>query len=278
MAGGSTITQQIVKNTFLTPKKSAVRKMEEQFIAVVTETRLTKDQILELYLNEVVLGQRGPFEIRGVAEAARVFFGVDVQNLTNAQAATLAGMIQAPSSLSPSRNPQRATERRNVVLKAMADAAFITPEEKTKAQAEPLGVASHAMENEAPYFVDWVSQVVEEDYKGLLKPNASVDVYTTLDLHTQRMAQDALAEGLAVVDKQLAAEKRKGLAQAAVVVADPKTGEILAMIGGRDYGVSQYNRAVLAKRQPGFAHLDLFDHPATGQLQRQPQTLRISRA
>jgi penicillin-binding protein 1B len=281
MAGGSTITQQIVKNTFLTPKKSAVRKMEEQFIALVTETRLTKDQILELYLNEVVLGQRGPFEIRGVAEAARVFFGVDVQNLTTAEAATLAGMIQAPSSLSPSRNPQRATERRNVVLKAMADAGYITPEEKTKAQAEPLGVAAHAMENEAPYFVDWVSQVVEEDYKGLLKPNAAVDVYTTLDVHMQRMAQDARAEGLAVVDKQLAAKKRKGTVQAAVVVADPKTGEILAMIGGRDYGQSQYNRAVLAKRQPGstfkpFVYLSAFEKMAeTGGSDLTPATIMV---
>ena len=281
VAGGSTITQQIVKNTFLTPKKTVRRKLQEQFIAVVAETRLTKDQLLELYLNEVVLGQRGPFEIRGVAEAARVFFGVDVQNLSNAQAATLAGMIQAPSSLSPSRNPQRAMDRRNVVLKEMADAGFITIEEKTKAQAEPIGVAAHAMENEAPYFVDWVSQVVQEDYKGLLTPNAKVDVYTTLDVHFQRMAQDALAEGLAVVDKQLAAKKRKGLAQAAMVVADPKTGEILAMVGGRDYGQSQYNRAVLAHRQPGstfkpFVYLAAFEKMAeTGSSDLTPATIMV---
>jgi penicillin-binding protein 1B len=281
LAGGSTITQQIVKNTFLTPKKSPIRKMQEQFIALVLETRLSKDQILELYLNETVFGQRGPFEIRGVAEGARVFFGVDVQNLTIAQAATLAGIIQAPSSLSPSRNPKRAIDRRNVVLKAMADAGFITPEEKTKAQAEPIGVAPHAMENEAPYFVDWVSQLVEEDYKGLLKPNASVDVYTTLDVHMQRMAQDALAEGLAQVDKQLAARKRKGTAQAAVVVADPRTGEILAMIGGRDYGQSQYNRAVLARRQPGstfkpFVYLSAFEKMAeTGGSDLTPATIMV---
>jgi penicillin-binding protein 1B len=281
LAGGSTITQQIIKNTFLTAKKSPIRKIKEQFFALVLETRLKKDQILELYLNETVFGQRGPFEIRGVAEAARVFFGVDVQNLTNAQAATLAGIIQAPSSLSPSRNPKRAIERRNVVLKAMADAGFITVEDKTKAQAEPIGVAPHAMENEAPYFVDWVSQVVDEDYKGLLKPNAAVDVYTTLDVHFQRMAQDAMAEGLALVDKQLTARKRKGIAQAAMVVADPKTGEILAMIGGRDYGSSQYNRAVLARRQPGstfkpFVYLAAFEKMAeTGGSELTPATVMI---
>lgn len=281
MAGGSTITQQIVKRTFLTPKKTPTRKLQEQFIALVMETRLSKDQILELYLNEVPLGQRGPFEIQGVAEAARVFFGVDVQNLTNAQAATLAGIIQAPSSLSPSRNPQRSLERRNVVLHQMAEAGFITAAEKTKAQAEPIGVAPHAMENEAPYFVDWISKVVEEDYKGLLKPNANVDVYTTLDVHFQRMAQDALAEGLAAVDKQLTARKRKGIAQAAMVVADPKTGEILAMIGGRDYGQSQYNRAVLARRQPGstfkpFVYLSAFEKMAeTGGNELTPATIMI---
>ncbi|TAK17719.1 MAG: PBP1A family penicillin-binding protein [Acidobacteria bacterium] len=281
LAGGSTITQQIVKRTFLTPKKTPTRKLQEQFIALVMETRLTKDQILELYMNEVPLGQRGPFEIQGFAEAARVFFGVDVQNLTNAQAATLAGIIQAPSSLSPSRNPQRSLERRNVVLKEMADAGFITVAEKVKAQAEPIGVAPHAMENEAPYFVDWVSQKIDEEYKGLLKPNANVDVFTTLDVHMQRMAQDALAEGLALVDKQLAARKRKGIAQAAMVVADPRTGEILAMIGGRDYSQSQYNRAVLARRQPGstfkpFVYLSAFEKMAeTGGRELTPATIMV---
>jgi penicillin-binding protein 1B len=281
MAGGSTITQQVVKNTFLTPKKTLRRKLQEQFIAVVAETRLTKDQILELYLNEVVLGQRGPFEIRGVAEGARVFFGVDVQNLTNAEAATLAGIIQAPSSLSPSRNPKRALDRRNLVLREMAEAGYITAAEKTKAQTEPIGVAPHAMENEAPYFVDWVSQVVDEEYKGLLKPDAAVDVYTTLDVHMQRLAQDAMAEGLALVDKQLTARKRKGIAQAAMVVADPRTGEILAMIGGRDYGQSQYNRAVLARRQPGstfkpFVYLSAFEKMAeTGEHDLTPATVMM---
>jgi len=281
LAGGSTITQQIVKRTFLTPKKTPTRKLQEQFIALVMETRLSKDQILELYMNEVPLGQRGPFEIQGFAEAARVFFGVDVQNLTNAQAATLAGIIQAPSSLSPSRNPQRSLERRNVVLHQMAEAGFITQEEKVKAQAEPIGVVAHAMENEAPYFVDWVSQLVQEDYKGLLKANANVNVYTTLDVHFQRMAQEALAEGMAVVDKQLAARKRKGVAQAAVVVADPKTGEILAMVGGRDYGQSQYNRAVLARRQPGstfkpFVYLSAFEKMAeTGGSELTPSTIMV---
>ncbi len=281
LAGGSTLTQQIVKNTFLTPEKTLKRKLSEQFIALVMERRLSKDQILELYLNEVVLGQRGPFEIHGVAEASRIFFGVDLRNISIAQAATIAGVIQSPSRLSPFRNPERALERRNVVIREMADAEYITPEEKTKAQAEPLGISARAMENEAPYFVDYVSQLVDEGYSGLLKPDAAVDVFTTLDVHLQRLAQEALAEGLAQVDKQLTARKRQGIAQAAMVVADPRTGEILAMIGGRAYSQSQYNRAVTTRRQPGstfkpFVYLSAFEKMAeTGSQELTPATIQI---
>ena len=281
MAGGSTLTQQIVKNTFLTPEKTLKRKLSEQFIAVVMERRLSKDQILELYLNEVVLGQRGPFEIHGVAEASRLFFGVDVRNISIAEAATIAGVIQSPSRLSPFRNPERALERRNLVLREMADAGFITAADKTKAQAEPIGISARAMENEAPYFVDYVSQLVEDGYKGLLKEDAAVDVYTTLDVHLQRLAQEALAEGLTQVDKQLAARKKKDIAQAAMVVADPRTGEILAMIGGRGYNQSQYNRAVTSRRQPGstfkpFVYLSAFEKMAeTGSHDLTPATIQI---
>src|SRR6185436_1355503 len=129
-------------------------------MALVLETRFTKDQILELYLNDIVLGQRGPFEIRGVSEAARIFFGKDVRNITVAEAATIAGIIQSPSRLSPLRNPDRARERRNVVLKAMVDNRVLSPDDAEKAQKEPLVVASRAFENEAPYFVDYVARLV----------------------------------------------------------------------------------------------------------------------
>ncbi len=281
LAGGSTITQQIVKNTFLTPEKSPKRKIEEQFIALVMERRLSKDQILELYLNEVVLGQRGPFEIHGVAEASRIFFGVDLRNITIAQAATIAGLIQSPSRLSPFRNPERALERRNVVLREMADAGFITADEKATAQVEPLTVSPRAMENEAPYFVDYVSQLVDEGYAGLLSKGAAVDVFTTLDVNIQRLAQEALAEGLVQLDKQLLARKKKDTAQVAMVVADPRTGDILAMIGGRGYSQSQYNRAVTSKRQPGstfkpFVYLAAFEKMAeTGSHDLTPATIQI---
>jgi penicillin-binding protein 1B len=253
LVGGSTLTQQIIKNTFLTPEKTIRRKLQEQLMAIVLESRFTKDQILELYLNEVVLGQRGPFEIHGVSEAARIFFGKDIRNVTLAEAATIAGLIQSPSRLSPFRNPDRARDRRNVVLHAMLDGGFASRADVEQAERQPLVVSSRALENEAPYFVDYVSGIVDERYADLLKKDAAVDVYTTIDLHLQRIAQEEVAAGLAAVDKRLAGRKRRGHAQAALVAVDPRTGEILALVGGRAYNQSQYDRAALARRQPGSA-------------------------
>ena len=267
LVGGSTLTQQIVKNTFLTPQKTLKRKLHEQFMALVLESRFTKNQILELYLNDVVLGQRGPFEIRGVGEASRIFFGKDVSNISLAEAATIAGLIQSPSRLNPFRHPEDATKRRDVVLGAMVDAGLVTKADAAAASKVPLTLSSRALENEAPYFVDYVSQLVDDKYANLLKKDANVDVYTTLDLHLQRLAQEAVASGLADVDKQLARRKRKQSAEAALVAVDPRTGEVLAMVGGRAYNESQFNRAVTAHRQPGstfkpFVYLAAFEHEA----------------
>jgi penicillin-binding protein 1B len=277
LEGASTITQQIIKNFFLTPDKSYLRKAQEQFMAVVLESRFNKDEILELYLNDVTLGQRGPFEIRGVAEAARILFGKDIRNVTLGEAATMAGLIQSPSFLSPFRNPDRARERRNVVLKEMADVEVITRDESLRASKEPLRVATRALENEAPYFVDYVSQQVSEKFSGLLKRDRAVDVYTTLDLHLQRLAQEAVDDGIAQVDKLLA-KKKKGQAQVALVAIDPTTGEILALVGGRAYNQSQYNRAVAARRQPGsafkpFVYLAAFEQTAAGTAHLTPATI-----
>jgi penicillin-binding protein 1B len=273
LEGGSTITQQLARNFFLTDEmaveaqtghRSPMRKIREQFMSIVLETRITKDQILELYLNDVVLGRRGPFDIHGVSEASRIFFGKDVRNVTLAEAATIAGLIQSPSRLSPFRSPDRAKERRNVVLHEMAATGKAAAGEVEKAVKEPLVVSSRSIENEAPFFVDYASQLVEQQYAGLLAKDAAVDVYTTLDLHLQRVAQEAVAEGIAAVDKQLKARKRAGVAQVALVSVDPRNGEILAMVGGRAYNQSQYNRAVLSRRQPGsvfkpFVYLTAFE-------------------
>ncbi|MGE3705530.1 MAG: penicillin-binding transpeptidase domain-containing protein, partial [Vicinamibacterales bacterium] len=224
----------------------------EQVMALVLERRATKDEILELYLNDIPLGQRGSFAIRGVSEASRLFFGKDVSNVSLVEAATIAGVIQSPSALNPFNNPTRCRERRNVVLQAMATTGYITQEAADRAVKEPLSLVQRALEAEAPYFVDYVGQQLETEFPGLTTTtDETVEVYTTLDLHLQRLALDAVRDGLATVDKLLSRRKRKGRAEAALIAVDPKTGDILAMVGGRFYNQSQFNRAVTSRRQPG---------------------------
>jgi penicillin-binding protein 1B len=275
LAGASTITQQLVRNVFLPTfdgmtletarERSIKRKALEIWVSMVLTSRATKDEILEMYLNDVPLGQRGSFAIFGVSEAARLFFGKDVSNVSLAEAATIAGVIQSPSALSPFNNPERSQERRNVVLNAMADAEFITPEAAIAAAKQPLVIVPRALEAEAPYFVDYVGKTLTDNYPGLTTTtNEAVDVYTTLDLHLQRLAQDAMRNGLTRVDQLLSRRKRKGRAEGVLIALDPKNGEILAMVGGRSYNQSQYNRAVVSRRQPGsvfkpFVYLAAFE-------------------
>jgi penicillin-binding protein 1B len=232
--------------------RSAKRKLLEVFVSIVLTVRASKNEILEMYLNDVPLGQRGSFAVVGVAEASRLFFGKDVSNLSLAESATIAGVIQSPSALSPFSNPARSRERRNVVLQAMVDAGYVTRDVADRAAREPLAVVQRALEAEAPYFVDFVDQTLSEDYPGLTTTTTkAVDVFTTLDLHLQRLAQDAVRDGLTQVDQLLARRKRKGKAEAALIALDPRTGEILAFVGGRSYNQSQYNRAIASRRQPG---------------------------
>jgi penicillin-binding protein 1B len=275
IAATSTITQQLVRNVMLPQfegwtlqtarERSLRRKALEQFLAVVLETRASKDEILEMYLNEMPLGQRGSFAIVGFPEAARLFFGKDISNVTLGEAATMAGVLQAPAALSPFANPTKSRDRRNVVLQAMADAGYIEPSLAETAAKEPLVVVQRALEAEAPYFVDYVARMLDADYPGLTTTtNQAVDVYTTLDLHLQRVAQDAVRNGLTKVDGLLSRRKRRGQAEAALLSLDPRTGEILAMVGGRSYNQSQYNRVVMSRRQPGsvfkpFVYLTAFE-------------------
>ena len=275
-AGASTITQQVARNVFL-PKmfpgmtlqearqKSWRRKALEIWVSFIITTRASKDAILEMYLNDMTLGQRGSFGIVGVPEASRLFFGKDVSNITLAEAATIAGVFQSPSALSPFNNPARCKDRRNVVLQSMVDAGYVNQDAADRATREPLVIVQRALEAEAPYFVDFVGQTLAEQYPGLTTTTTqAVDVYTTLDLHLQRLAQDAVRDGLTQVDSLLAKRKR-GKAEAALIAVDPRTGEILAFVGGRSYNQSQYNRAIVARRQPGsvfkpFVFLTAFEH------------------
>ena len=273
LVGGSTITQQLVKNVFLAAvmanplEKSIKRKVTEQFMALVLERRASKDEILGFYLNEVYLGQRGSFAIHGVAEGARLFFGKDVNNLSLAEAATVAGVIRSPYNLSPFSSPARARERRNVVLQEMVQAGFVKADAAQAAAQEPLTIVPRALDAEAPYFVDMVGQQLAEQFPDIMRSTQRIDVYTSLDLHLQRIAQDAVREGLVQVDALLKRRKRPQLAQAALLAIDPRTGEILAWVGGRSYNQSQYNRVLTARRQPGsvfkpFVYLAAFEKGA----------------
>ena len=275
LAGGSTITQQLVRNVFL-PKlegmnlqaareRSFSRKALEIWVSLVLTQRASKDEILEMYLNDIPLGQRGSFAIFGVAEASRLFFGKDVSNVSLAEAATIAGVIQQPSALSPFNNPARCRERRNVVLQAMADSGYVKQEAADRAVQEPLTVVQRALEAEAPYFVDYVEQTLADKFPKLTTGTTeALDVFTTLDLHLQRIAQDAVRDGLTHVDELLSRRKRRGKAEGALISIDPRTGEILAFVGGRSYNQSQYDRAILSRRQPGsvfkpFVYLSAFE-------------------
>ena len=289
LVGASTITQQLSRNFFLTEEmaeeqqsrqRSLRRKLQEQFMAVILETKATKDEILELYLNDVYLGHRGSFALHGVAEAARIFFGKDVSNISLSEAAMIAGVIQSPSNHSPFNNLARAKERRDVVLRAMVDAGYITKDAADRAASEPLKVASRGVENEAPYFVDYLQTVLGSVAPGATKKSGALDVYTTIDLSLQRYAQDAVRDGLTKVDAVLSRRKRgpPRVAQAALVAVEPRTGEIVAMIGGRSYNQSQFNRAVSARRQPGstfkpFVYLTAFEAAAENGLNLSPASI-----
>jgi penicillin-binding protein 1B len=273
LVGYSTITQQLARMFFLadefnaelsTGVRSYGRKLRETLMSLVLERRASKDEILELYLNDIYLGQRGSFAVHGVAEAARLFFGKDIANLSLSEAALIAGVIQSPATRSPFGRPERAVERRNVVLQAMADQGFISSEVARDASGEPLQVVARAVDNEAPYFVDMVGEQVAQAFPGVATQPGQVDVFTTLDLNLQRAALDAVRNGLANVDRLLARRRLAEPAQAALIAVDPRSGEILAMIGGRSYNQSQYNRAIASRRQPGsvfkpFVYLAAFE-------------------
>jgi len=287
LEGASTITQQLARNFFLTEEmaveqqnrqRSLRRKLLEQFMAVILDLRATKDEVLELYLNDVYLGNRGSFAIHGVAEAARLYFGKDVTNLSLGEAATIAGIIQSPGTLSPFNSPARTRERRDVVLRAMASAGFVSADAAERSIKEPLAPVARALDAEAPYFVDFVGQALADQFPAVTQTTEAVDVYTTLDLHLQRLAQDAVSSGIAKVDQLLSRRRRGRVPQAALIAVDPRTGDILAMVGGRSYNQSQFNRAVSASRQPGsifkpFVYLAAFERAAEDGTALSPATL-----
>ncbi|MBI3665876.1 MAG: PBP1A family penicillin-binding protein [Acidobacteria bacterium] len=256
--GASTISQQLARSFFLNLDKRWSRKLAELLITLQLEQRLTKQEIFEFYANQVYLGRRGSFNIHGIGEGAQAYFAKDFRELSLPEAATLAGLIQRPSYLDPFRNPERARERRNVVLYAMWQNDYITKAQYEAAVRMPLNVVLGSAESsEAPYFVDMINEQLQARIAEKDLMTQVYRVYTTLDLRLQRAAIEAIRIGMPLVDEQIRRQRRfRGQTpptpQCAVVALDPHTGEVKALVGGRNYGLSQLNR-VVAKRQPGSA-------------------------
>jgi penicillin-binding protein 1B len=251
--GGSSITQQLVKNLFLSPEYSLKRKVSEAYMSVILETRLSKQDIFALYCNEAYLGQRAGFSIKGVGEASEAYFNKDVTALTLPEAALLAGMIRSPNRYNPYKYPDVAFERRNQVLKSMVEAGVISEVEGARAMAAELKVAPQKGRidaSEAPYFVDYAQNQLA-DIIADTSAAERLRIYTTIDMDLQRAAYAALVKQLAALDKVQAKRYPPGTLQAALVAMKADTGEIVAMVGGRDYEKSQLNRVTDAMRQPG---------------------------
>jgi penicillin-binding protein 1B len=255
--GGSTITQQLAKNYFLTPEKTLSRKFKELLIALLMEAQYSKDEILEIYLNEIYLGQKGSVSVNGVGEAAFFYFGKPVPELSLSEAATLAGLIKAPNLYSPFADRERSRQRRNRVLESMLAQGRVSRQAFTAALAEPIRtVKPETYARQAPYFMDYLSQQLHSLYSPEALSTLGLSIYTSLDPEVQRAAEEALLRGLANLEKANPALRRPDSdrrLQGAVVVLHPRTGTILALVGGREYGGSQFNRITQARRQPGSA-------------------------
>ncbi len=254
--GASTLSQQLARMFWLDQEKRWTRKFAEMIITLQLEQRLSKEEIFEDYANQIDLGWRGTYNIRGFGQAAEVYLGKDLSQITLPEAAELAGMIQRPGYFDPFRHPDRMTERRNIVLKLMKENDFINEHDYELAVASPLTVAKGAAQSiEAPYFVDLVTDTLQNKFQDTDFRSSAFRIYTTLDMNLQRAAADAVRNGMENVDAQIRKQRRfRGQkppeAQVALLAIDPHTGEVKALVGGRNYGVSQLNH-VMAKRQPG---------------------------
>jgi penicillin-binding protein 1B len=266
--GGSTITQQLVKNYYLTADRTLRRKIVEAPMAIILELKYPKEEILEAYLNEIYFGQRGASSIMGIEEASRYYFGKSAREVDLAQAAMLAGLIRDPGGYNPHLHPERAEQRRDLVLRLMHDQDRITDDQYARARGEALMVrARERRYNDAPHFVDFVLREIAERYPRSLLESEGMRIFTTLDMGYQIAAEQAVHEGLDHLEEGYPRlQRRKGELEGALVALDPQTGFVRAMVGGRDYQGSQFNRAEQARRQPGstfkpFVYLTAFLTP-----------------
>ncbi|HYW72084.1 MAG TPA: PBP1A family penicillin-binding protein, partial [Pyrinomonadaceae bacterium] len=249
--GGSSITQQLVKNLLLSPEYSLKRKISEAYMSIILETRLSKQDIFALYCNQVYLGQQAGFSINGFGEAASAYFNKDVTNLTLPEAAFLAGIIRSPNRYNPFHDAETARARRNQVLESMAETGVISDAQAKEAEASELKLAPAKGRidiSDAPYFADYAQNQLGDLITG--EGADHLRIYTSIDMDLQRAAYTAVTKQLAALDKIETKRAPEGTVQAALVAINAHTGEIVAMVGGRDYSKSQLNRAE-ALRQPG---------------------------
>lgn len=250
--GGSSITQQLIKNTVLTNEPTLERKAKEAMMSIILETRLTKEEIFTLYANQIYLGQQSGVSIYGVGEAANAYFGKDVSQLSLSESAFIAGIIRSPNRYNPYKNPEKVRERRNQVIESMTETGDITNENAAAAKLDQIvlkQIDSRKDLQGMPYFSQFAT---EELTKVVTDPEAvqHYRVYTSIDPDLQRVAYEIVNKRLESLDRHFP-KKEKGTLNAALIALRPKTGEIVAMVGGRDYLVNQFNRATDAKRQPG---------------------------
>ena len=260
--GASTLTMQLAKLLFLSDNGTIKYKLIQIMVAFHLENHFTKKQIFETYANQINLGQRGSFSINGFGEAAQAYFGKDVKQLTLAESAMLAGIIQRPNYFNPFRHADRVMERRNLVLDSMVETGAITKDQAERAKAEPLHLSNQSVDaSDAPYFVDLVREQLTQKLGERDFNREGLHIYTSLDPDLQRAATSAVESTIHVVDEQvdkLYARHHKGepasepptYPQVALVALNPHTGQVLALVGGRSYGSSQLNHAV-AKRPTG---------------------------
>ncbi len=249
--GGSTLTQQLVKNFFLTPERTLKRKFNEALMALLLDYHYDKNEILETYINEIYLGQDKNRAIHGFGLAAQFYFGKPLKELSLAQSAMLVGIVKGPQVFDPHKKPERAKERRDLTLSLMRDQKFISEEQYLKAKIEPLGViAKPAMgTTRYPAFFDLVRKQLLRDYQEADLRSEGLQIFTTLDPRTQAAAEHALVTRLAQLDKKGA--KDGALLEGAVVVTDSQSGEVQALVGGRDPSYPGFNRAVDSRRSIG---------------------------
>jgi penicillin-binding protein 1B len=253
--GGSTLTQQLMKNFFLTDERTLSRKIPEAIMALIAERKYAKETILENYLNEIYLGQKGSQGIFGVSEAAQFYFAKPLSDLSVGESALIAGLIRAPNRLSPYRSTDAAIKRRNVVLSKLLDGGAITRRQYETALHEKLPERPLVkVTNDAPFYVDYLRRELDENYSNAVLTKEGLRIFSSLDLQLQRKAERALVEGLKKLEAAHPALRRKNgddNLEGAIIVIRPQTGEIKAMVGGRSYQRSQFNRVFQAKRQPG---------------------------